>query len=180
MLKNSSYAYGWVAIFFHWTAAVVIFGMFGLGLYMVDLTYYDDWYRTAPYIHKSIGILFTIFIVLRLIWKLANTAVAPLPTHKSWEIKLSHVVHWVLYLLILVTVVSGFFISTADGRSIDVFGWFEVPALIEGVDNLEDVAGEVHEIATWLIIGLAGLHMIGAIKHHVIDKDVTLKRMLRS
>lgn len=180
MLKNTSKTYGWVAIFFHWISAIAIFGMFGLGLYMVDLTYYDDLYKAAPYVHKSIGVLLSIFVVARLLWKWLSPRVLPLSSHKPWEVSLAQVVHYLLYGLIAVAVVSGFLISTADGSGVDVFGWFEVPSIINEIDNLEDVAGEVHEMATWSIMFLIGLHLIGALKHHCIDKDATLRRMLSS
>lgn len=178
MLKNTSAGYGWVAIFFHWVSAVVVLGLFGLGFYMVDLSYYDEMYRTAPFIHKSVGVLLMLFVVSRLIWKVVNPKVAALANHQPWEIRLAHVVHHLLYLLIFIAMFSGYFISTADGKSIEVFGWFEVPALISTIDNLEDIAGEIHEITTWIIMGLVLLHVAGALKHHFIDKDGTLKRML--
>ena len=70
-------------------------------------------------------------------------------------------------------------ISTADGRSIEVFSWFEVPALGSVIDNQEDIAGEVHKYLAYGLIGLVILHAIAALKHHIIDKDATLTRMIR-
>ena len=54
MWRNSDQAYGIIAIALHWLVAVAVLGLFGLGLWMVDLTYYDTWYRTAPSIHKGL------------------------------------------------------------------------------------------------------------------------------
>jgi cytochrome b561 len=59
-----------------------------------------------------------------------------------------------------------------------VFGLFAVPALITGVPNIEDVAGEVHFILAIALVSLAGVHALAAFKHQFIDKDRTLKRML--
>ena len=59
-----------------------------------------------------------------------------------------------------------------------MFDWFTLPALVTGVDNLEDIAGEVHEILAFTLIGLAAVHGLAAIKHHIIDRDTTLLRML--
>ena len=73
---------------------------------------------------------------------------------------------------------SGYLISTADGRGVSVFGLFEVPASLTGIPDQEDVAGVLHEWLAWGLIILAGLHALAAIKHHFIDRDATLSRML--
>jgi len=76
--------------------------------------------------------------------------------------------------------ISGYLISTAKGKPIDVFGLFELPATLHGLDGQEDIAGMVHEYLAYSLIALAVLHAAGAIKHHVIDKDKTLIRMLKT
>jgi len=82
-----------------------------------------------------------------------------------------------LYLLLFVIMFSGYLISTADGRAIEVFGWFDVPATITSIPNQEDVAGLVHKFAAFLLIGLVVLHAAAALKHHFIDRDRTLLRI---
>ena len=62
-ITNHSNGYGLIAILFHWLMALLIPGLFALGWYMVDLSYYDSWYQTAPHWHKSIGILLLVFLV---------------------------------------------------------------------------------------------------------------------
>jgi cytochrome b561 len=74
--------------------------------------------------------------------------------------------------------ISGYLISTADGRAISVFGWFEVPALITSIPDQEDIAGLIHEYLAWGLVIFSGLHALAALKHHFIDRDPTLKRML--
>lgn len=74
--------------------------------------------------------------------------------------------------------ISGYLISTEDGRPIAVFGWFSVPALGALFDNQADIAGLVHEYVAYSLITLALLHAVAALKHHFFDKDHTLKRML--
>ena len=87
-------------------------------------------------------------------------------------------VHRLLYCLLLVLFISGYLISTADGRSIEVWGIFEVPSFIAAKQQ-EEWAGDVHEILAWLIIACVSLHTMAAIKHHIKDKDNTLRRILR-
>jgi len=176
--RNTEGSWGLVSIVLHWLVAVIVLGLFGLGLYMVELDYYDSMYKTAPYIHRSIGILLFITIVFRLAWRGLNTTPQALSNHKAWEVSVAHWVHMALYGLLIVLMLSGYFISTADGRAISVFSWFDVPSLVSGIDNLEDLAGEVHEFVAYALISMVVLHALGALKHHLLDKDRTLLRML--
>jgi cytochrome b561 len=74
---------------------------------------------------------------------------------------------------------SGYLISTADGREVDVFNLFSLPAMPFSIDNQEDIAGDVHEILAWTLILLSTIHGLAALKHHFVDRDNTLKRMLK-
>ncbi len=182
MFRNNETSFGWIAIAFHWLMAVAILFMFGLGLYMVDLSYYDTWYKGSLDLHKSIGIVLLILWIGRLTWRQLNASPKPLSSN-SWyehlEQKLAHWVHVILYMLMLLLMLSGYLISTADGRSIDVFGLFEVPAIPELIDKQEDIAGEIHFYLAWLLIITVSMHGMAALKHHFIDKDKTLSRMLK-
>ena len=175
-LGNSEQAFGWISVLLHWVMAVAIIGLFGLGLYMMELGYYDPWYQTAPDIHRSVGILVAMTLAFRWIWRLIN--VHPRIEGKPWEQSVARGVHRIFYILILAVVLSGYLISTADGRAIAVFDWFEVPATLHGLDNQEDIAGEFHEYLAYGLIGLVVLHTAAALKHHFIDRDATLRRML--
>jgi cytochrome b561 len=176
--RNSQSHYGVVAVALHWIVALAVVGMFGLGFWMVDLTYYDEWYKKGPDIHRSIGVLLFLLMMLRVIWRGVNKNPAPLPGHKQWEILGAHTAHLLLYILLFVAMISGYLISTADGSAINVFGWFGVPSVTGQIKGMEDTAGIVHYWSTWVIIVLAAVHAAGAIKHHVADRDDTLKRML--
>ncbi|WP_341582419.1 cytochrome b [Marinobacter metalliresistant] len=177
-IRNTASSYGLVAIAIHWLVALAIFGLFGLGYWMVDLSYYHEWYKRAPDIHRSVGILLLAVMVFRIIWKVLSVSPVSPPGHKSWEIRSAHLLHALVYVLILVAMASGYLISTADGSSISVFGWFEVPSVTGQIKGMEDVAGTVHYWTTWTIVGLALVHAAGALKHHLIDRDNTLLRML--
>jgi len=178
VLRNSDNRYGWVAILLHWLVAVTVVGLFALGFWMVELTYYDDWYRTAPNIHRSTGFLLLFAVTFRLVWRLVNPSPRPLPTHQRWEVLSAHLAHGLLYVLMFVAMTSGYLISTADGSTISVFGWFEVPSVTGRIKGMENTAGLVHYWSTWALVALAGVHALAALKHHVIDRDDTLRRML--
>ena len=176
--KNTRTGYGLVAISLHWVVALTVIGLAILGLWMVDLSYYSPWYRSAPFWHKSIGLTLFAVMLFRLLWRWANPSPDHLPNHKRWELSLAGAVHVLLYLLLFVIVISGYLISTATGQGISVFGWFEVPALITGLASQADRAGAVHYWVAIGVLGLAALHALGALKHHFLDRDDTLRRML--
>jgi len=175
--KNNTTQFGLVAITLHWLTAITVFSLFGLGLWMTELDYYDSWYKIGPWWHKSIGIMLFLVIIFRLLWRVMSPPPTALPSHKPLEIKLAHMAHLLFYFLLLAIMLSGYLISTADNRPIEVFGWFNVPATITSIQNQEDIAGWVHLILASTLIGLASLHAAAAFKHHFIDRDNTLKRI---
>ena len=178
MWRNQPTAYGLVAVLLHWLVAVTVIGLFALGLWMVELTYYDDWYRTAPNLHKGVGVMLFLVMVARLLWRFYDPPPAPEPGLRPIERRLAPIVHGLLYALLFAVMLSGYLISTADGRAIDVFGLFQVPATLSGLPNQADLAGDIHLALAIAVIALAGLHALAALKHHLIDRDRTLLRML--
>jgi cytochrome b561 len=74
---------------------------------------------------------------------------------------------------------SGYLISTADGRGVAVFNLFEIPALPFQFDQQEDIAGSIHEVLAWTLIALTSLHGLAAFKHQPINKDSGLMRMIK-
>jgi cytochrome b561 len=176
--RNTQSQYGIVAKILHWIIALSIFILFGVGLWMVDLDYYHSYYTLAPWIHKSVGILIFYLMIFRLCWRLFSASPTPVSQHKNWEKMLAKMMHRLFYALIFIILVSGYLISTADGRPIEVFNWFTVPAIVTSIDNQEDIAGWVHFITACVLMGFVLLHILGALKHHFIDKDNSLKRIL--
>ena len=92
--------------------------------------------------------------------------------------RLINAVHWILYALLFAIVITGYLITTADGRDLDVFNWFSLPASITSFDNQETLMGNWHRWAAYVLAGLVVMHILAALKHHFIDRDATLKRML--
>lgn len=178
MLRNTPAAYGLIAIGLHWLVALAVVAMFGLGLWMVELTYYDRWYRDAPALHKAVGVLLFVTVALRLAWRITQPRPAPLASHTPLERRAAALTHGLLYGLLFAVMLSGYLISTADGRAIDVFGWFSVPAAITGLPRQADLAGDVHLALAITLVSLAAVHALAALKHHFLDRDLTLRRML--
>jgi len=178
MLKNTSTQYGILSISFHWISVLMVLGLFGVGLWMVDLGLYDAWYKKAPMLHKSVGVVLFVITVLRFIWVKLNPQPLPPEHSPTWERWAAHLTHILLYFLLFASMISGYLISTGDGRGIIIFNLLELPALPWQFPQQEDIAGQLHEIFTYSLIGLALLHMLAALKHHLIDKDTVLRRML--
>ncbi|AML59027.1 Cytochrome B561 [Serratia rubidaea] len=176
--KNTPDRFGHLFILIHWLVALVVYGMFALGLWMVTLGYYDVWYHQAPEIHKSIGVLLFIVMVVRVIWRLISPPPKPLASYSRITRVGAVLAHLALYVILFAILISGYLISTADGQAISVFGWFEVPASVTGMGAQADTAGTIHLYLAWSVVVLSVLHALAALKHHFVDRDVTLKRML--
>ena len=177
--KNTQDSFGFVSKFLHWLMAILLISLFAVGLYMTELDYYDSLYHTLPWWHKSIGLLVIGLLLFRFIWKAINSTPQVLSSHKKWEVSLADVIQKLFYGLILLIGISGYFISTAKGKGIEFFTLFEVPAITQTIEeDWADLIGEIHEALAITLIVLAGLHAIAALKHHFIDKDETLRRMI--
>ena len=176
MLKNTSHSYGWISIGLHWLMALSIFAMFALGLWMTDLNYYDTWYHRAPELHKAVGMLFLFLLLFRFAWRQGNAW--PNLMGLWWEKLIAISVHRSHYMLMFIVALSGYLIPTAEGKGIDVFGLFVVPGLFQFDKQQADLIGLLHLGAAWALMGLAAMHAAAALKHHFVDRDETLTRML--
>jgi len=176
MLKDTNERYGSVSIVLHWAMGLAIFAMFGLGVWMRTLDYYDAWYNRAPELHKSAGMLLLFLLLARLAWRLVNAH--PGLLGRAWERLAALTMHRAQYVLMLIVMLTGYLIPTAEGKGISVFGWFVVPALIGFDKHQADIIGLIHKYSAWALVVLATGHAAAALKHHFVDRDATLTRML--
>lgn len=177
-LKNSSNAYGLVSISIHWVVALVVIAMFVVGTWMVGLGYYDTWYHKAPALHKSVGALLFLLMLVRVVWRFATPQPKPVATHGRLVRFVAKAGHALIYLMLFGIMVAGYLISTAEGVGIPVFGLFEIPATLYGVPGQADIAGLVHKYLAWGLMLVVIGHALAALKHHWLDRDATLVRML--
>ncbi len=176
---NTKQHFGRVSITLHWLMAILLIGLFVLGDYMVDLTYYDPWYNSSLAIHKAIGMLTTGLLVLRYLWVRLQPRPAYLNPEQTVQNFMATAGHALLYLLMLILMVSGYLITTAKGQGIDIFGLFKIPALISVNENWSEWLGDIHDITASAFMLLVIAHALASLMHHFILKDNTLLRMLR-
>jgi cytochrome b561 len=175
LLRDTEAGYGVVSRLLHWAMAIAIITLFALGWWMVGLDYYSAYYTSAPDLHRGAGILVAFALVLRLVWRAANPRPAN-PELSRLEHVASRIAHGLMYALVVAVTVTGYLISTADGRAIDVFGWFSMPAMLSG-PNQEDVAGFLHRYLSYGLVGLAAVHAAAAFKHYFSGHPGVMTRM---
>lgn len=177
MLTNSPDRYGTVARALHWTIALLILALIPLGWYISGLDYYDPAYRWAPSLHRSTGLLVLVLALVRIAWALLDRAPPLAASLKPWERLGAKFGHRVLYLMTVLIPVSGYLVSTADGHPVQVFGLFELPALLAVDEAVAEVFDSAHVLFAWGTLAVVVVHAAAALKHQLIDRDGTLSRM---
>jgi len=177
MWRNTEQRYGYLSIIFHWLIALMVLSLFGVGLWMVSLDYYHPWYHQAPFWHKSFGITLLLLVMLRMAWRVFSIRPKPLSTMNPLVLFFILVTHLLMYVLLMAIPVTGILLSGSDGDVISLFGWLDIPVLIE-VNNQDDFWSDAHEWLAWGLIVLVAGHVLAACWHHWVKKDKTLLRML--
>ena len=128
--------------------------------------------------HKSIGITILALVLLRMTWRLANPTPS-LPSHmKSWQRKMAHVSHALLYVVMVSMPVTGWIINSAANFPLKLYGLILLPSIAPADKSLQDIAELIHLTLFWLLAGLLLLHITGALWHHFFYRDDVLTRML--
>ena len=177
-IGNTADGYGAVSKVLHWLTALLIVGLIGLGWYMVDLTYFDRWYNESLTLHKALGMVVFALGLVTVCWRTLNPPRHGMPGLRPWEQVAARGMHYLLLTMVLAIPVSGYLISTSAGKSIDFFGWCEIPAVIAVDTDLRDLAIEVHFWLAYATAGFVSMHAGAALKHQFINRDGTLARML--
>ncbi len=163
--------------FLHWITALLIIALFVSGWFMVELDYYSNWYQTLPELHILGGVLLMLLwflVLLRLLRSNKNTFPQP---HKPFERLAAKWVKRLFYLIVVVMVTTGYLIATGKGEPLLIFEYLKLPSLSHFSSTQIDIMGWIHEYASYVLMLLVLFHAAGALKHHIVDKDDTLKRM---
>ena len=163
------------AITLHWLLALLITATFCVGLYMTGLPLSPTRLKFFNW-HKWAGATILALSVLRLLWRLAHRAPAPLPA-PAWQHRLARIVHTALYAFFFAVPLSGWSYSSAAGFPVVVFGVLPLPNLMPKDKELAEFLEDVHGVLAWTLAVLVLLHVAAALKHRFIDRDATLSRM---
>ncbi len=177
-LKNTSTSYGVISKLLHWLIAVLMLGLIWLGWYLVDLDYYHRWYHDSLVTHRSLGVVVLLLVICSLLWHYLSPLPKLIDSLSMVEKRLARLMHWLLMLAALYLPVSGYVISSSDGTPVLLFAGIELPALFAVSDALRDFAIASHLYVAYAVLVLAMGHALAALKHHFINRDNTLKRML--
>ena len=162
---------------FHWGMAAIIFALLALGLVMTEMPLSPEKLQYYSW-HKWAGVTVFVLVWLRLLWRVMNPPPAYPSSMPPAVQRLAHVGHAVLYGLMIVIPLSGWLLSSAKGVQTVWFGVLPLPDLLEKDKELGHLLHEVHELLNVALMLLLAGHVAAALKHHWIDKDDILKRML--
>ncbi|MEM7522872.1 MAG: cytochrome b [Pseudomonadota bacterium] len=188
-LKNTETSWGWAARALHWIIGGLMIFMLGLGFYMTEIV--TDIFAKFPLIqlHKSWGFVVFVLAGLRLFWRAVNPTPALPASMTGWEKLFAHGGHIALYLLMFALPLSGWLMSSASPlNDVDaypaqiknmVFGVFEMPDPIQPSNEaLLELFKSIHFYCALAMAALLVGHAGAALKHHFVDKDNTLTRMI--
>ncbi|MDO5652542.1 MAG: cytochrome b [Brachymonas sp.] len=171
-----------LTLFLHWTVGLGFLAVLAVGFYMKSTATF------ALYpLHKSFGVLLFALVMARVVWRVINGFPTEMGQHQPWEHTLARVVHWVLLIGTLLMPLSGMLMSIMGGSGLQLFGlelWPnnpmpEVPGRNLPLNPaLTRFARSMHGIVAWAMVVAIALHVAAAFKHHFIDRDGTLSRML--
>ena len=175
-LPISTSQYSYPAMFFHWTLAILIPTLIGLGWYMMAIEKEpgSSWYFN---LHKSLGITAAILVILRLSWRIRNTPASLPDTLPAWQATAAKFSHALLYLLMLLMPLTGYLGASFSGDGVAYFG-LPIPEWASKNDALKEQFFAAHSIIAWILVGFISIHILGALKHLWINKDDVFQRML--
>jgi cytochrome b561 len=175
-LRSDEHRWGAAAKLFHWLTALLIVTTGTIGLLMGDMK--PSMNKISVFaLHKSIGLTVLALFALRLLWRLIDRRPRDQPAPR-WQQWAAHATHGVLYLLIAAIPLSGWLFNSLHGYPLQWFKQFNVPALADKNEAAADVALVVHETLFWTLVAVLVFHVGAALKHHLLDRDNVLRRML--
>jgi len=169
--------YGKPAIVFHWLTFILVLSLFPMGGLMKDMPISPEKLQLYS-IHKWIGITVFLLTAFRLTWR-ATHPVPQLPTTMpAWQRSIAGAIHTVLYILLFAIPISGWLMSSAKGVQTVYLGLVPLPDLVSKDQALGELLGSLHDTFALTLGALVITHVAAALKHHLIDRDDVLPRML--
>ena len=182
MTQTTSFSparYSTGAMFFHWAIAALVALNFALAWAAEGLPPADRGALMGN--HFAVGLTVLALTLLRIVWKMIAPASPLVESLKTWEAALAKVTHGLLVLITLALPLAGWIMVSAHsgGQPISYFGLFDLPGLpLAKSKPTSELFSELHEVFAFLTLALFALHVAGAVKHMVIDRDGTMRRIV--
>lgn len=176
-MQDNQSAYGAFAVFLHWLVFALIVANWSLGLYMVDLALSPHKLKVFSW-HKWVGVTVFLLTVLRLAWRAGHPAPPLPPQMPAWQRTATALSHLLLYLLMFAIPLSGWLYSSATGVPTVYFGLLQLPDLVAKSKELAALLKIVHISLNITLFIVVCIHTAAAFKHHFVDRDDVLARML--
>jgi len=176
MLKNTTDSYGLMARLFHWIIFLMVLGVIAGGNIVADMPSGPGKANMLA-MHKSFGFTILALVLLRLLWRLINPRPRDLG-NSEFQNKLGRTMHIFLYILLLAQPSVGILMSQFFAYPVSPFGLFNVPTFVNENIRLGKILLEIHQ-TLWVVLAISvGIHVAAALKHHFIEKNRTLMRMI--
>jgi cytochrome b561 len=176
-VKPAPARYTPTAVALHWLLAALIVFNLGFGLYTVGLPLSPQKLKFFSW-HKWVGVTVFALSAARLAWRAFHPAPALPGTMKRWEARAAHVSHALLYVLFFAAPLTGWLFSSAAGFQTVYLGVLPIPDLLSKDPALADVLKLMHRTVNYTLAAVVALHAAAALKHHFVDRDDVLARML--
>ena len=170
-------SYTRTAIALHWLVAIAIVASFSVGLYMHELPLSPTKLKIYSW-HKWTGVTIFLVVLWRLVWRLTHRPPGPPAGMPAWQHVAAELTHRLLYVLMIAVPLSGWLMSSATGFQTVYFGVLPLPDLLAKNKELGDALTLVHKTLNFTMAGLVLVHVGAALKHHFVDRDDVLARML--
>jgi cytochrome b561 len=176
MRPSEAGRYTRTAIALHWLIAVAVIAQFAWGWYMQSIPKQPVGMRADAFnLHKSIGMTIFMLMAARLAWRVRHPA-PPLPPMPRWQARAATATHILLYVALFVQPLAGYLGSEWSGYPVRFFG-MTLPSWGGKDVALKDLMSTIHLANSWVLAALVALHVAGAAKHAVLDRDRLLARM---
>ncbi len=175
-MSDATGKYSGTAIALHWLVGAMILVSFGVGLYMTGLKFSPEKLKLYNW-HKWAGVSIFILVVLRSAWRLTHAA-PTLPPMPAWQRFAAHASHVLLYVFMFAIPLTGWLMSSAKGFQTVYFGVLPLPDLLGKDEERGELLELVHRWLNYSMMAVVAAHAAAALKHHFVDRDDVLRRMM--
>lgn len=158
---------------FHWGSVLLLIVVWG----MITLHKGSSAGDTYLDLHRAFGVSLLFWMIARVISRIISPTPASVPMPK-WQTAVSHLTHLLLYVLLFAMPLSGILMTWYGGRSIDMFGLFQLPSILATDRGQARFFNNLHTDVIWpTLLVFTALHILGALQHQFIKKDNIMSRI---